>query len=92
MTDLVLRDRAPAARVSSDAVRREPAAVILGQDSGAIGCAPSPGTLRWQTVRLRARRAWTHALPTHGWRDVAAAWLLTAAAILAVAGWLAFPR
>ncbi len=87
MTDFVLLDGA-AARISSDVARRLPAAVILGQDSRVIGCAPPPGTLRRLAARLQTRRPGLHAPPTHGWRDVAAAWLLMALAISAVAGWL----
>src|SRR5579862_1933136 len=87
MTDFVLHDSA-AARICGDAPRRLPAAVILGQDSRAIGCALPPGTLRRLAARFQTRRPGLHALPAHGWRDVAAAWLLMALAISAIGGWL----
>jgi len=87
MTELSLDDRV-AARIAVELTPRPAATVSVLQDSDAIGCAPVPGTLRRLARRIRPLSAAAHALPGHGWRDVAAAWFLMAAAAAVLVGCL----
>jgi len=88
MTDLSLDEGTSATRVAVDLVARRSAPVVVVQDSDAIGCAPPPGTLRRLARQFGRRHSWLHALPGHGWRDVAAAWFLMAAAAAVLVGCL----
>jgi len=88
MTDLSFYESRLLRRVAVDRAPRQPAAVIILQDSDAIGCAPPPGTLRHLAQRLGRSRAGRHALPGHGWGDVATAWILTVIGAAVLAGCL----
>jgi hypothetical protein len=88
LTDLSFDERTSLARVAVDRAPTQQAAVTIIQESDAIGCAPPPGTLRRLAQRFGRSRSWVHAPPAHGWRDVAAAWFLMAAAAVVLAGCL----
>lgn len=87
MTDLILDDNT-AVRGAADFAPRYPAAIALAQDSAAIGCAPPPMALHQLAQRTRRPSSWLRGLPGHGWRDVAVAWFLMAAAAAVLAGCL----
>ncbi|HUN46582.1 MAG TPA: hypothetical protein VMU85_08680 [Stellaceae bacterium] len=88
MTDLSFDEKRSLTRVAVDRAARQPDAVVIIQDSDEIGCAPPPGTLRHLAQRLSRSRSWRHALPGHGWGDVAAAWILMAVGAVVLAGCL----